>query len=189
MTFATWLTVLRMLLVIPLAGAIYHGIFGWALVVFVTASITDFLDGLIARRFNQESLLGKALDPIADKLLVATALVSLISIGQIYGWLIFGSLLIILRETFVAGLREFLGPYQITVPVSFLGKTKTTAQLVAIATILGASWLTEPSWLIIAGENLLWLAVILTLISGAQYTIVGSKALRVLEKPSTDEDS
>jgi cardiolipin synthase len=161
------LTVVRIVLIIPFAWLFFYGSVGaraGALGIFLLASATDWLDGYLARRLRQGSALGRMLDPIADKLLVATALVALIAAGEIAGWSIVPALAILLREIAVSGFREHLGQRGIVVPVSRLAKWKTAVQLVALIVLLAPSEGLQP-W----GLALLWLAAALTLITGWSY--------------------
>ena len=107
-----------------------------ALAIFIAAAITDFLDGYLARRWSQQSSLGRMLDPIADKLLVAATLLMLTSDGTIWGVHLVAGVIILSREILVSGLREFLAELQVSVPVSHLAKWKTTIQLIAIGFLL-----------------------------------------------------
>src|SRR5690606_19528573 len=102
------------------------------------ASITDFFDGYLARAWSQQSALGRMLDPIADKLLVAVCLIVLVAEDTVAGWSVWAAVIILMREIFVSGLREFLADLKVPVPVSRLAKWKTTVQLVAIAVLLVA---------------------------------------------------
>jgi cardiolipin synthase len=150
-----------------------------AFVIFVIAALTDFFDGWVARRRNETSALGAALDPIADKLLIAAALLLLTRNGVIRDAGVIAALLIILREIFVAGLREATAQRAITLSVTTLAKWKTTSQLVAVGFLLAAA----PGGL--AGESLrpfaaglLWLSAVLTLWTGAVYAWKAFGALR-----------
>ncbi|PUB15598.1 CDP-diacylglycerol--glycerol-3-phosphate 3-phosphatidyltransferase [Yoonia sediminilitoris] len=105
----------------------------FALVLFVTAALTDFLDGYLARKWKQESKLGAMLDPIADKAMVIIALVVITGFSGMNPWILLPATVIIFREVFVSGLREFLGDTAGTLKVTVLAKWKTTAQMVGIA--------------------------------------------------------
>lgn len=134
--------------------------------LFAYASVTDYFDGMLARRWNQTTDVGRFLDPIADKLLVAAVLVMMIATEVIGGAAIIAALLILLRELLVSGLREFLAGKQVDVPVSRLAKWKTGVQLVAIALLL----LTGVAPQIGAfGAVLLWVATVLTVYTGYEY--------------------
>ena len=104
--------------------------------LFVVACVTDWFDGYFARRYHQISRLGRFLDPIADKLLVAAALVMLVDSGTLSGVNVLAALIILAREILVSGLREFLAELRVGMPVSQLAKWKTGVQMVAIALLL-----------------------------------------------------
>jgi len=107
----------------------------FALVLFVTASVTDWLDGYLARAWKQETKLGAMLDPIADKAMVVIALMVIVAFSSWSPWLVLPATVILFREVFVSGLREFLGDTAGTLKVTKLAKWKTTAQMVAIAVL------------------------------------------------------
>lgn len=145
-----------------------------ALFLFVAAGITDFFDGYLARAWQQQSSLGRMLDPIADKLLVAAALLMLAANQTIAGWSLFAAAIILSREILVSGLREFLGALAVSVPVTRLAKWKTTVQMVAIGFLLAGSagdkivpGTTE------IGLTLLWVSALLTLYTGYDYLRAG----------------
>lgn len=140
--------------------------YGLAFALFVLAAITDWLDGYLARAWNQGSALGRMLDPIADKALVAALLVVLAWTHALSGWDLVPALAILLREILVSGLREYLGPKGVVVHVTRLAKWKTTVQLVALAAILLAGVFPV---LVVPGVLLLWLAGILTVWTGYEY--------------------
>jgi cardiolipin synthase len=133
--------------------------------IFIFASITDYVDGVLARYWKAQSNFGRMLDPIADKMLVASTLLMLVDqrIAPVIPIVI-----ILCREIFVSGMREYLGSIQKAVPVRFVGKLKTAIQMIAIITLL----LGENS---VFGECCLWVAAILTLLSGAFYFTEGLK--------------
>ncbi len=141
-----------------------------ALGIFALAAITDFLDGYLARAWSQQSSLGRMLDPIADKLLVAACLLMLAVDRQITGFTIWAALIILLREILVSGLREFLAELRVSVPVSTVSKWKTTVQLLSIGFLIAgpAGEKVLPGTEII-GTVLLWIAAILTLYTGWDY--------------------
>lgn len=149
-----------------------------AFVIFVIASLTDFIDGRIARARGEVSALGAALDPLADKLLIIAALVMLIRMGVIASWDVIAALSIVLREVLVTGLREALSTRGGKLPVTRIAKWKTTAQLLAAGLLVAAA----PGGLIGAsaagaGTAALWIAAILTIWSGADYTLRAAKQL------------
>ncbi|HEU4438133.1 MAG TPA: CDP-diacylglycerol--glycerol-3-phosphate 3-phosphatidyltransferase [Methylomirabilota bacterium] len=138
-----------------------------AAVIFVAASLTDWLDGRMARRWNQVTRLGTLLDPVADKLLVAAALVSLVHVEMLAAWT---AVVIIGRELAVTGLRGVALSMGTVVPASSLGKAKTVSQYVAITMLIlekGVSPDLEIFHLISRG--VLWIALALTVISGVDY--------------------
>ena len=153
-----------------------------ALVIFVAAGITDFFDGYLARALQQQSPLGRMLDPIADKLLVSAALMMLAANQTIAGWSLFAGVIILSREILVSGLREYLGKLDVSVPVTQLAKYKTAMQMVAIGFLLaGTAGDKIFPWTSITGLSLLWLAAILTLYTGYDYSRAG---LRHVINPS-----
>jgi len=142
--------------------------------LFVIASFTDFLDGLLARIYKEESKLGELLDPIADKIIVATALILLVMDETIKGYEVIAAIIILTREILISGLREFLARGKINLPVSNLAKTKTFLQMFAISALLTG----ETGNKIInfqdynaqtIGIILLWLSAFLTLYTGYEY--------------------
>ncbi len=174
-----------------------------ALILFVGAAVTDFIDGYLARAWKQESAFGAMLDPIADKAMVIIALLVIIGFSSWSPWLVLPATMIVFREVFVSGLREFLGSKASLLKVTNLAKWKTTTQMVAIATLFGQGiflhhqldritgmdmqmaedilagvvpdevgllWLQQAyavtGWV---GLALLWIAAILTIITGFDY--------------------
>lgn len=147
-----------------------------ALAVFAAAAITDFFDGWLARRSGQISDLGRMLDPIADKLLVGAALVVLAGIGRTPEWHLIPVALIIGRELGVSGLREAMAPRGVTVPVTQLAKWKTTVQLVALGLLILGPHGPEPTWTV--GLAALWVAMVLTMVTGWDYLRIALSHLR-----------
>ncbi len=153
-----------------------------ALVVYVAACITDFFDGWLARKLDAGSPIGKFLDPIADKLLVAALIVLIAWNGRLVQWMaVVPAIIIMMREILVSGLREFLGPSGITVPVSRLAKWKTTVQMFALGfLIVGPEYGPEnfpftsiPFPHMEIGLAGIWLAAILTFYTGWNYMKTG----------------
>lgn len=141
-----------------------------AFAIFATASVTDWLDGYLARAWQQQSMLGRMLDPIADKLLVGVALVLLVHDGTITRTTIWAALIILMREILVSGLREFLAELNVRVHVSRLAKWKTSLQMIALGVLLiGPSGERMIAGIMPAGTALLWVAALLTLWTGAGY--------------------
>ncbi|MDA7699685.1 CDP-diacylglycerol--glycerol-3-phosphate 3-phosphatidyltransferase [Candidatus Pelagibacter sp.] len=145
-----------------------------ACVLFVIASFTDFLDGMLARMMGEESKLGELLDPIADKIIVATALILLVMSGTIKHYEVIAAIIILTREILISGLREFLARGQIKLPVTNLAKLKTFLQMIAIALLLtgetGNKILNFQDYNAqTIGIILLWLSAFLTLYTGYEY--------------------
>jgi cardiolipin synthase len=145
-----------------------------ALVIFIAAGVTDFLDGYYARIWGQQSAFGRMLDPIADKLLVSSCLLMLAADETIRGWSLWAAIVILCREILVSGLREYLAELRVSVPVSQLAKWKTTIQLVAIGFLIAgeAGEMVLPATTLI-GIALLWISAIFTLYTGWDYFRAG----------------
>jgi len=145
-----------------------------ALGVFVAAAITDFFDGYLARAWQQQSTLGRMLDPIADKLLVAACLLMLVADRTIQSWSIWAAIVILSREILVSGLREYLAELRVSVPVSTVAKWKTTLQLVSLGfLIVGPAGEHVLPGTVTIGLWLLWVAALLTLYTGYDYFRAG----------------
>lgn len=155
--------------------------FRWAaLGVYAAAAVTDFFDGYLARAWSQQSALGRMLDPIADKLLVAACLVMLVADGTIHSYSIWAAIVILSREILVSGLREFLAELRVSVPVSTLAKWKTTVQLIALGFLVvgNAGDVVLRSGLTVEiGLLLLWAAALLTFVTGWDYLRSGIRHL------------
>ena len=142
----------------------------FALALFVSAAITDYFDGYLARLWKQQSTLGRMLDPIADKLLVSVCLLVLTAHGTIGGFSLWAAVIILMRELFVSGLREFLADLKVSVPVSRLAKWKTTLQLIAIGILLlGPTGDKLVNGITELGIAMLWTAALVTLYTGYDY--------------------
>ena len=171
------LTIGRIILVPFFVLAFYlPGFYGdlTAFAIFVVASFTDFLDGMLARMMSEESKLGELLDPIADKIIVATALILLVMNGTIRHYEVIAAIIILTREILISGLREFLAKGQIKLPVSNLAKLKTFLQMLAISLLLtgetGNKILNFQDYNAqTIGIILLWLSAFLTLYTGYEY--------------------
>jgi CDP-diacylglycerol--glycerol-3-phosphate 3-phosphatidyltransferase len=150
----------------------------WAsFVIFALASITDYFDGWLARKLGATSVWGAVLDPIADKIAVAAAVVGLCVLSP-FGSVPVPGFLILFREVFVSGLREGVAPRGIKLPVTTLAKWKTTLQLFALALEMPAALAPYGSPLRIGADLLLWIAVAVTLWTGLEYLRGAAKALR-----------
>lgn len=174
---ANVLTYGRILAVPAVAGLIAFadlaqapGLWWWAFAVFVAASISDYFDGALARWYNEQSELGRMLDPIADKLLVGVVLLILTGKQIITGWSLWAAVIILSREILVSGLREFLAGLAVKMHVTRLAKSKTALQLLALgAMIAGEAAGHEAPMLQTLGLFLLWLAAAITAYTGFQY--------------------
>jgi len=157
-----------------------------AFVVFVSAAITDFIDGYIARKFNLVSELGKILDSIADKILVIMAWIIIITYYEFNSWIILPIGLIIFRELFISGLREYLASKSLSLQVTFIAKLKTTLQMITISLTFFSgiivdgsgsltTFLSQPvvgsgtTLMEMACIMLIWLSAIQTIYSGLEY--------------------
>lgn len=163
------ITIARILAIIPIVALLMSGdqtLRLIALIIYVVAAASDWLDGYLARAWNQYSPLGRMLDPIADKLLVGILIAALAWDGSLAAWDMVPACAILFREFFVSGLREFLGNTEIVLPVSWLAKWKTTIQLVSLAVVLLERIVPG---LGLVSDVLLWAAGILTLWTGFQY--------------------
>jgi cardiolipin synthase len=160
---------------IPLVVASFWLDRGWAqwtaALLFLAASITDYFDGWLARRWQLVSRLGRFLDPIADKLLVASVLLLLCAFGALEGVHVIPALIILCREIMVSGLREFLAELRVGLPVSNAAKWKTAIQMVALGVLLVGD--AGPAWVKMLGLALLWFAAALTLWTGYDYLRAG----------------
>ena len=155
-----------------------------ALVIFIVASITDYFDGYLARAWQQQSNIGRMLDPIADKLLVSTCLLLLAADTDrtIAGGSLWAAIIILCREILVSGLREYLAGLKVSVPVTQLAKSKTTIQMVAIAVLLvGTAGDKIVPYTTELGLVLLWIAAIVTLYTGYDYFRAGLK--HIIDEP------
>ena len=181
MKIPNYLTIGR-IIIVPIFVFTYYlpGFYGDVIpfALFVLASFTDFLDGLLARMYKEESKLGELLDPIADKIIVATALILLVMDGTIKNYEVIAAIIILTREILISGLREFLAKGKIKLPVSNLAKLKTVLQMISIALLLSGD--TGNKIINFQDYNaqtigiiLLWLSAFLTLYTGYDYLIKG----------------
>ncbi len=178
MSLPNILTYGRIVAVPVLAGVLFFGTSEatrWlAFAIFVVACITDWLDGYLARIWEQQSNLGRMLDPIADKLLVGATLLMLVYKDTIGGWSIWAALTILAREILVSGLREFLAELNVKVHVTQLAKWKTAVQFIALAMLLAGPAAEDlMPGATMTGVILLWIAAFLTLVTGYDYLKAG----------------
>ena len=154
--------------------------------IFIFSAITDFFDGFLARSLGQTTAFGTFLDPVADKLLVASALLLMVAFGQIAGVVVIPAIIILCREILVSGLREYLSSFAVSLPVSNLAKWKTTLQMAAICILIvgDAAHPLIPDLIPVRliGEVGLWVAAIVTIITGSEYLRIG---LRHMDQKNT----
>jgi CDP-diacylglycerol--glycerol-3-phosphate 3-phosphatidyltransferase len=161
------LTIGRVLLIPVFIVVLMNGHSYTAAIIFAAASFTDFLDGFIARKYKLVSNFGKLMDPLADKLLVVSALVCLIPLGKIPYWMV---IVILAREFTITGLRSLASSSGIVIAADWSGKIKTVLQMVAIIAILLLNW--PFKYINVPFDQIvLWLAVIATIYSGVEYII------------------
>lgn len=178
-TLPNLLTMSRILAIPALIGAFYvpSPLGNWlALGLFAAAGITDFFDGYLARVRGEQSVFGRFLDPVADKLLIAAVLMMLVAVERIEGWSILAAVIILCREIMVSGLREFLAELRVGMPVSKLAKWKTTAQILALGFLVTSNAgdaLLPAGWTVWLGVVLLWIAALLTIYTGYDYLRLG----------------
>jgi len=175
------LTLSRILVVPLVVGLLYlpGDFWRWvACALYTLACVTDYFDGQIARSMQQTSALGRFLDPIADKLLVASVIVIMVATEQIAGFTVLAGLVILCREILVSGLREYLAELKVGVPVTTIAKWKTTVQMVALGVLIVGD--AGPDWLPVRsiGEGLLWIAAALTLVTGYDYLRTGLRHMQ-----------
>jgi len=162
-----------------------------ACIVFSAAAITDYFDGKLARSRRQQSDLGRMLDPIADKLLVAAALMMLVGTGRLSTYALYPAIVIMLREILVSGLREYLAGIRIGLPVTRLAKWKTGFQMGALGTLLAGdstAQLVHLSFIPISliGALMLWVAAALTLVTGWDYLLAGLRHASAPARPKPE---
>ena len=172
------LTLFRVFLIVPFVVALLGGHEGWfgvsstvadwiALALFILASLTDFVDGWIARKYNLVTNFGKFMDPLADKLLVGAALVALVEMERIPGWIV---IVIISREFIISGFRLIAADSNVVIAASYWGKFKTVFQMVMVCLMianLGTVWV----WMKWLTDICMWIALALTVISLVDYIL------------------
>ncbi len=193
LTLPNILTLSRIAMIPLLAGLLWwpgwHAGYLGAFALYCVMGFTDYFDGMLARQSGKVSKLGIFLDPIADKIMVVSVILVLAAMGVLRGPYagdihVIAGMVIMMREIAVSGLREFLGPLQVSVPVSKLAKWKTTFQLIALGSLILGEGL--PNWIFVlsgvvhnvphlVGLITLWAAAILTVITGWDYLRVGLK--------------
>ena len=187
----TFSRILAIPLVIGLLLFVNEPLGSWlAFIAYTFACITDFFDGFLARAWHQQSAFGRFLDPIADKLLVASVLLLLVGIDHISGLAVLPAAVILCREILVSGLREFLAEVRVSVPVTALAKWKTTIQMLALGFLLvgpsgpdfGPLTTTE------VGIWGLWGAALLTMFTGYDYLVAGLKHIHETDSAPVDKN-
>ncbi|MDE5697991.1 MAG: CDP-diacylglycerol--glycerol-3-phosphate 3-phosphatidyltransferase [Lachnospiraceae bacterium] len=180
------LTVFRVILIIPFVLLMLgsHAQWGWfmaifggiveyadyiALGIFIAASLTDMLDGKIARKYNLVTNFGKFMDPLADKLLVCSAMICLIELGRIPAWIV---IIIISREFIISGFRLVAADNRVVIAASYWGKFKTTFQMIMVCLMIA-----DIQALSIITQIVMWIAVVLTVVSLADYLVKNKSVL------------
>ncbi len=169
---------LSRIVAIPVLVALFYVDGDWvryvACALYTSAAVTDYFDGYLARAWKQQSKLGRIFDPIADKLLVSATILMLVAFGRINGIMVLPALVILCREVLVSGLREFLAEIRVGLPVSRLAKWKTGIQMTALGfLIVGDATPTAFAPITLIGISGLWVAAVLTLITGWDYLQAG----------------
>jgi cardiolipin synthase (CMP-forming) len=159
-----------------------------ACVLFAAAAITDYLDGYLARVWSQMSAIGKFLDPIADKLLVAAVLFMLVAVEKIGQISVLPAIVILMREVMVSGLREYLAGIRVSVPVSRLAKWKTAVQMVALGILIVGDAGPDIVPVRLIGEIGLWIAALLTLVTGWDYLRSGVRHMAAEDERAQKRD-
>ncbi|MGB9755308.1 MAG: CDP-diacylglycerol--glycerol-3-phosphate 3-phosphatidyltransferase [Desulfurella sp.] len=160
------LSIVRTILVVPIILLLEYHLVYWALVLFLFGGLSDYLDGLLARRYNIVSSTGKLLDPLADKIFIMGILIYMIKTLDISFWLVF---IILFRELIITGLRAEMASKNYILPAGRIGKWKTFTQFFSIVFLI-FSYINKSFYQF--GIIILYLAVILTLVSGAQYFVI-----------------
>ena len=164
------LTIFRVILVIPFVALMLNGYDLWAVAVFIIASLTDLLDGKIARKYNLITDFGKFMDPLTDKLLVCAAMICLVEMGRLPAWMV---IVIISREFIISGFRLVASDNGVVIAASYWGKFKTTFQmLMIIVLILNLGGVFD-----MIGLVLTWIALILTVVSLIDYLVKNKQVI------------
>ena len=164
------LTIFRVILVIPFVALMLNGYDLWAVAVFIIASLTDLLDGKIARKYNLITDFGKFMDPLADKLLVCAAMICLVEMGRLPAWMV---IVIISREFIISGFRLVASDNGVVIAASYWGKFKTTFQmLMIIVLILNLGGVFDMIRLVLT-----WIALILTVVSLIDYLVKNKQVI------------
>ncbi|MBK5245896.1 MAG: CDP-diacylglycerol--glycerol-3-phosphate 3-phosphatidyltransferase [Peptostreptococcaceae bacterium] len=159
------LTVARFIAVPIFIGVFMQGYHYMSAIIFIAASFTDYLDGKIARKYNLVTNFGKIMDPLADKILVISALVCLVDSGQVAAWML---IVILAREFTVTGLRTVAAAQGIVIAAGMTGKIKTVLQMIAVPLLIIQNWPFSIVGIPMA-DIMLWASVIMTIVSGTEY--------------------
>ena len=179
------LTIFRMILIVPFVIVLLGGEAGWfgdnsllyggiALAIFIVASLTDLIDGKIARKYNLVTDFGKFMDPLADKLLVSAAMIALVEMGRIPAW---GVIVIISREFIISGFRLVASDNGVVIAASYWGKFKTTFQMVMVCLML-LDLSEKFAWYGVLTNIIMWIALILTVVSLVDYLMKNKNVLK-----------
>ncbi len=164
------------IIMIPIFIVVYMlGYNYWAAGIFIAAAATDALDGYLARKWNLVSNFGKIMDPLADKLLVMAALVCMVETGVVFGWMV---IVILGREFLISGFRAVAAAQGIVIAAGMTGKIKTILQMVAIPLLLLENWPFSIFTTVPVDQIVLWAAVVMTIVSGAEYIIKNIKVFK-----------
>lgn len=187
------LTIFRMILIIPfvflLLGGQYYREWGWlhaesggslkwvdyiALAIFIIASLTDLIDGKIARKYHLVTNFGKFMDPLADKLLVSAAMIALVELGRIPAWIV---ILIISREFIISGFRLIASDNHVVIAASYWGKFKTTFQMIMVCLMI-ANLGEKYHWMQVLTDVVMWIALVLTVVSLIDYLVKNKNVMK-----------
>ncbi len=178
------LTLFRVVLIVPFVVLLLGGQAGWfgentmipnviSLAIFIIASLTDLIDGKIARKYNLITDFGKFMDPLADKLLVSAAMICLVEMGRIPAWVV---IIIISREFIISGFRLIASDNNVVIAASYWGKFKTTFQMIMVCLMLVL--VPTVRWMVILTDVIMWIALILTVVSLIDYLIKNKDVMK-----------
>lgn len=179
------LTMFRVVLIAPFVLILLGGEAGWfgadshipdmyALAIFIIASLTDLIDGKIARKYNLVTNFGKFMDPLADKLLVCAALIALVEMGRIPAWVV---IIIISREFIISGFRLIASDNRVVIAASYWGKFKTTFQMIMVCLMI-ANLGAYNEWMQLLTDAVMWIALVLTVVSLIDYLVKNRSVLK-----------
>lgn len=166
------LTIFRCILIVPFVALLLNGYDLIATVIFIIASLTDLLDGKIARKYNLVTNFGKFMDPLADKLLVCSALICLVEMGRLEAWIV---CIIIAREFIISGFRLIASDNGVVIAASYWGKFKTTFQMIMVIVLMLNI---QNNVMFIIGDVLVWISLILTVVSLVDYVVKNIDVLK-----------